>query len=80
MGEVINIFKNKEQSVDDSIDTRKLTPDLVRQYKDTILLVSQYQDQLEKEDWVHAYGMVLSWNSLIMQELEKLNGEVKEKA
>lgn len=68
MGDVISLFKDKS-----CIDERRLTPELIREYKDTILLVHQHQDQLEKEDWVHAYGMVLSFNNLLLKHIEEID-------
>lgn len=71
MGEVVDLFKNKESP---SKQETKLTPELIREYKETILLVSQYQDSLTIEDWKNCYLMMLSFNDLMMKYIyEELN-------
>lgn len=60
MGEIIS-FPTKQ------VDDRKLTPEIVREYKETILLVSQYQDSLTIEDWKNCHLMMLSFNDLLMK-------------
>lgn len=67
MGEVIS-FPTKQT------DDRKLTPEIVREYKETILLVSQYQESLTIEDWKSCYLMMLSFNDLMLKYIyEELN-------
>jgi len=63
----LNEFK-KNQSI---IDNRTLTPELIKEYKDTILLVGQYADSLTIEDWIHTYGMMLNFNHILLLELEE---------
>lgn len=67
MGEIIS-FPTKQT------DDRKLTPEIVREYKEVILLVSQYQESLTIEDWENCYLMMLSFNDLMMKYIyEELN-------
>lgn len=67
MGEIIS-FPAKQT------DDRKLTPEIVREYKEVILLVSQYQESLTIEDWKNCYLMMLSFNDLMMKYIyEELN-------
>lgn len=69
MGDVIELFKKQESS---SVDERKLTPELIQEYKSTILLVHQMQDQItDIEDWKHAYSMVLNFNYLLLKYIEE---------
>ena len=71
MGEVVDLFKSKESP---SKQETKLTPEIVREYKEVILLVSQYQDSLTIEDWKNCYLMMLSFNDLMMKYIyEELN-------
>ena len=73
MGEVVDLFKKKSIAESLTID-RKLTPEIVREYKEVILLVSQYQDGLTIEDWKNCYLMMLSFNDLMMKYIhEELN-------
>lgn len=69
MGKVIDFpTKAKAEPTEE-----KLTPELVKEYKDTILLVHQMQDQIvEAEDWKHAYGMVLNFNYLLLKHIEEM--------
>ena len=64
MGEVVDLFKSKESP---SKQETKLTPEIVREYKETILLVSQYQDSLTIEDWKNCHLMMLRFNDLLMK-------------
>ena len=63
----LNEFKKNQNGV----DNRALTPELIKEYKDTILLVGQHADSLTIEDWIHAYGMMLNFNHILMAELNK---------
>ena len=69
MADVIDFTKFKQKQ--SNIDERKLTAELVKEYKDVILLVAQHGDSLTKEDWIHAYGMMLNFNPILMTELNK---------
>lgn len=61
----LNAFRQKQSQIDE----RKLTVELVKEYKDVILLVAQYGDSLTVEDWKHAYGMMLNFNHILLIEL-----------
>ena len=69
MADVIDFTKFKQKQ--SNIDGRKLTAELVKEYKDVILLVAQHGDSLTKEDWVHAYGMMLNFNHILLLDLEE---------
>ena len=69
MADVIDFTKFKQKQ--SNIDERKLTAELVKEYKDVILLVAQHGDSLTKEDWTHAYDMMLNFNHILLLELEK---------
>lgn len=56
-----------------NIDTRALTPEIVKEYKDTIMQVYIMQDKLtEVEDWITAYKMVLQFNYLLLNYIEEM--------
>ena len=69
MADVIDFTKFKQKQ--SNIDERKLTAELVKEYKDVILLVAQHGDSLTKEDWIHAYSMMLNFNHILLLELEE---------
>lgn len=69
MSDVIDFTQYKQkQSV---VDERKFTPELVKEYKQTIGLVLTYQDDLSNEDWKSCFGMMLAFNNILMIELSK---------
>lgn len=67
MAKIVN-FPKKESSV---VDDRGFTPELVKEYKETIGMVLTYQDDLSNEDWRSAFGMMLAFNNILMIELSK---------
>lgn len=71
MGEVVDLFKKKSVAESLTIE-RKLTPELVREYKETILLVSQYQESLTIEDWKLIFIVLINFNRDLMVELGNL--------
>ena len=65
---VIDFTKFKQKQSENS---GKLTPELLKEYKDTIGLVLLYQDELSVEDWKSCFGMMLAFNNILMIELSK---------
>lgn len=67
MGDILD-FPKKEPS---AIDERTFSPELVKEYKATIMMTLAYQDELSVEDWKHVFGMMLNYNNVLMIELSK---------
>ena len=67
MADVIDFtkFKQKQHQNDG-----RLTPELLKEYKETIALVLAYKDQLSAEDWEHSFMMCLHFNHIVLRELE----------
>lgn len=68
MSDVVDFTKYKQKQ---SQNDGRLTPELVKEYKQTIGLVLSYQDDLSVEDWKSCFGMMLSFNNILMIELSK---------
>ena len=66
---VIDFTKYKQKQP--SIDEHPFSAELVKEYKETVMLTLAYKDQLTCEDWEHVFGMMLNFNALIMRELEE---------
>jgi hypothetical protein len=73
MSNVIDLFNKKESN----LDQRTLNPAIVKEYKEVLLLVEEHRDKLGKEDWVHAYGMALNFNYLLLKYIEQKENEVE---
>ena len=69
MADVIDFTKFKQKQSENS---GKLTPELLKEYKETIGLVLLYQDELSVEDWKHSFMMMCHFNHIILKELEEL--------
>lgn len=67
MGDILE-FPKKESSV---IDERAFSPELVKEYKATIMMTLAYQDELSVEDWKMVFAMMLQYNNVLMIELSK---------
>lgn len=66
---IVNMFdfKKKTNVTEDLyVDLTVLTPELVRDYKECILLVAEHADALSREDYMNAYAMMLKFNHLLM--------------
>lgn len=65
---IVNMFdfKKKHESLDELTVEAVLTPELVRDYKECILLVAEHADALSREDYMNAYAMMLKFNHLLM--------------
>ena len=66
---VIDFTKYKQKQ--SSIDERPFSAELVKEYKETVMLTLAYKDQLTCEDWEHVFRMMLNFNAILMKELEK---------
>lgn len=66
------IIKFPDKKAEDGIDNRSLSPELIREYMDTIMLVDQFKDSLMEDDWKHAYGMLLNFNYLLLNEIGRI--------
>lgn len=69
MTDVIDFTKYKQKQ---SHNDGRLTPELLKEYKDTIGLVLAYQDELGIEDWKTSFMMCLHFNHIILRELEEI--------
>lgn len=65
---IVNMFdfKKKHESLEEELSVVTLTPELVRDYKECILLVAEHADALSREDYIMAYQMMLKFNHLLM--------------
>ena len=66
---VIDFTKYRQKQ--SPIDERPFSKELVREYKETIMLTLAHKDKLACEDWEHAFGMMLNFNAILMKELEE---------
>lgn len=66
---VIDFTKYKQKQ--SSIDERPFSAELVKEYKDTVMMTLAYKDKLTCEDWEHAFGMMINWNAILMKQLEE---------
>lgn len=65
---IVNMFdfKKKQDEIEELTVEAVLTPELVRDYKECILLVAEHADALSREDYIMAYQMMLRFNHLLM--------------
>lgn len=69
MSDVIDFTKYKQKR--SLIDERPFSAEIVKEYKEAVMLTLAYKDKLTCEDWEHAFGMMLNFNAILMKELEE---------